>query len=186
MIRQLRHFLGSSVWQIAAQPWGTALHAIYAQVWRVQEAFHIVQGMKWCYMPEHKTLSSFFSALKEESNLRPQGRQDAFHSGFSHPSDGCGTLFTRSRSLCYYYQGWSHRKEFNQMHFLMMSVVGQGFISNVEGKKRNGNVCGTFNIRRNSVFCSCFTLLGCFLSAKKVEGNMLKLNEITGKKHGWK
>lgn len=33
-------------------------------------------------------------------------------------------------------------------------------------KKCYWKVCGSFNIRRNSIFSSCFTLLGFFLSAK--------------------
>lgn len=96
----------------------------------------------------------------------PQGRQDLFPSGYRHLKDGCRNPFARSRSLCCYYQGWSHRTEFNRMHFLMMYVGARVLFQIFKEKKCYWNVFGSFNIRRNSIFSSCFTLLGFFLSAK--------------------
>lgn len=80
---------------------------------------------------------SLIFAMTEESILLPQGSQDVLPSGCSHPNNGYRNPFAGSRTLCYDYQGWSHRIEFKQMHFLMTCVWDQGFVPDFQGGKKN-------------------------------------------------
>lgn len=70
------------------------------------------------------------------------------------------------------------------MHFLMMYVWGQGFISNFQGKKVI-EMCVGLLISREILFSVAVLLFWASFFLQNVkEGNIFKLNEITWKKKG--